>query len=103
MAVGLSTQSRHHDQEYASRKSASCWDRYAENQDLVNKNSSVMKQQAAMIAALEQRLDRQGKAPEGKGAKGDKKRIRELEADVESLKVCALLQCWMRSTRRGIW
>lgn len=60
-----------------------------------------MKEQAGTIAALEERLDRQGQAPEGKGAKGDKKRIRELEADVESLKVCALLQSWVWYNRSG--
>lgn len=63
--------------------------RYAENQDLVNKNSSVMKEQADMIAALEERLTRQHKGPDGPGGKADKRRIRELESDLENLKVPA--------------
>lgn len=63
--------------------------RYAENQDLVNKNSSVMREQADTIAMLEERLNRQQKDGRGGSAKGDKKRIRELESDVESLKVVA--------------
>ena len=69
--------------------------RYAENQELVNKNSSVVKEQADMIATLEERVRRQQKAPDGKGATGDKNRIRELESDVESLKVPALFPCWI--------
>ena len=55
----------------------------------MNKNSSVMREQADMIASLEERLNRQQKGPDGRGAKGDKKRIKELESDVESLKVVA--------------
>lgn len=53
----------------------------------MNKNSSVMREQADMIASLEERLNREQKGPDGRGGKGDKKRIRELESDVESLKV----------------
>ena len=68
-----------------------CWcDRYAENQDLVNKNSSVMKEQADMIATLEEQ-----KGPDGRGGKGDKRRIRELESDVENLKVPARLHTYI--------
>ena len=61
----------------------------------MNKNSSVMKEQAAVIATLEERLTRQQKGPDGRGGKGDKKRIRELESDVENLKVLAHLHSYM--------
>lgn len=61
--------------------------RYAENQDLVNKNSNVIKEQADVIAALEGRLNRQPGPSNNKGLKSDKKQIKELEADVENLKV----------------
>lgn len=69
--------------------------RYAENQDLVNKNSSVMKEQADVIATLEERLTRQQMGPDGRGGKGDKRRIRELESDVENLKVPAFLHTYV--------
>lgn len=59
-----------------------------------------MKEQAATIAALEERLDQHASAPDAKAAKSDKKRIRELESDVESLKVHAFLQCWICSRKR---
>ena len=61
--------------------------RYAENQDLVNKNSSVIKAQADVIAALEERLSKQSGPVSNKSLKHDKKQIKELEADVENLKV----------------
>ena len=68
---------------------SSVWgSRYAENQELVNKNSNVIKEQADVIAVLEERLRAQQGAPAGgRGLKSDKKQIKELEADVESLKV----------------
>ena len=70
--------------------------RYAENQDLVNNNSCVMKEQADMIATLEERLTGQQKGPDGRGGKGDKKRIKELESDVENLKVLTHLATYMQ-------
>ena len=61
--------------------------RYAENQELVNKNGAVINEQANMIADLEERLLKQQGAADSKGTRGDKSRIKELEADVEGLKV----------------
>lgn len=60
--------------------------RYAENQDLVNQNNHVIKHQAETISALETQLSKQ-QGPAGKGLKADRSKIKELEADVESLKV----------------
>ncbi len=68
--------------------------RYAENQDLVNKNSSVIKEQADVIAALEDRLSKQPGPVSNKSVKNDKKQIKELEADVENLKVLIALLCY---------
>ena len=73
--------------------------RYAENQDLVNTNSNVMKEQADVIAVLEERLSKQPGPVTNRSLKNDKKQIKELESDVESLKVfiamlsCAVLCC----------
>jgi len=67
--------------------------RYAENQDLVNKNSSVIKEQADVIAALEERLSKQPGPVSNKSLKNDKKQIKELEADVENLKVLIAMLC----------
>ncbi len=73
--------------------------RYAENQDLVNTNSNVMKEQADVIAVLEERLSKQPGPVTNRSLKNDKKQIKELEADVENLKVfiamlcCAVLCC----------
>ena len=64
-----------------------CCYRYAENQELVSKNSSVMKEQASTIAVLEDRLSKQQASANSKGQQSDKKRIKELEADIESHKV----------------
>ena len=61
--------------------------RYAENQELVNKNSSLVKEQAGTIASLEERLRQQQTPANGKVQQADKKRIKELEADVDNLKV----------------
>ena len=61
--------------------------RYAENQDLVNQNSSVIKQQAETISTLEAQISKQ-QGPGSKSQRADKSKIKELEADVESLKVC---------------
>ncbi len=73
----------------ANDSNALCAGRYAENQDLVNKNSGMIKEQADIIAVLEERLKKQ-QGPVNSGSKSDKKRIKELEADVESLKVHAV-------------
>ena len=70
--------------------------RYAENQDLVNKNSSVMKEQADVIATLDKRLTRQQKGPDVRGGKGDKRRIKGLESDVENLKVIEHLDTYVQ-------
>ena len=61
--------------------------RYAENQDLVNKNSNVIKEQADVIAALKERLSKQPGHVSNNSLKNDKKQIKQLEADVENLKV----------------
>ncbi len=68
--------------------------RYAENQDLVNKNSNVIKEQADVIAALEERLSKQPGPVSNKSLKNDKKQIKELEADVENLKVLYAMLCY---------
>ena len=53
----------------------------------MSRNSSIVKEQADVIAVLEERLNRQA-PPNSNGLKSDKKQIQELEAEVESLKVC---------------
>lgn len=68
--------------------------RYAENQDLVNTNSNVMKEQADVIAVLEERLSKQPGPVTNRSLKNDKKQIKELEADVENLKVLIAMLCY---------
>ena len=73
--------------------------RYAENQDLVNKNSTVIKEQASVIASLEERLNPQSGTLNSKTVKIDKKRIKTLEADLESLKVMLYACCLAEACR----
>ncbi|KAL0049666.1 hypothetical protein WJX82_007177 [Trebouxia sp. C0006] len=80
----MSDMQRQHDHMAAELQRKLTW--YAENQDLVNKNSSVIKEQADVIAALEDRLSKQPGPVSNKSVKNDKKQIKELEADVENLK-----------------
>ncbi|KAL0032283.1 hypothetical protein WJX79_002357 [Trebouxia sp. C0005] len=80
----MSDMQRQHDHMAAELQRKLTW--YAENQDLVNKNSSVIKEQADVIAALEERLSKQPGPVSNKSLKNDKKQIKELEADVENLK-----------------
>ena len=53
----------------------------------MNKNSSLVKEQASTIEALEERLRQQQAPANSKGQQADKKRIKELEADIDNLKV----------------
>lgn len=57
----------------------------------MNGNSSIIKQQAEKISGLEAQLSKQQGPANGKGLKADKSRIKELESDIENLKVCSLL------------
>ena len=52
----------------------------------MNQHGETMRQQAETIADLRAQLSKQ-QGPAGKGLKADKSRIKELEADNESLKV----------------
>ncbi|KAK9830495.1 hypothetical protein WJX72_012068 [[Myrmecia] bisecta] len=58
---------------------------YAENQDLVNQNSELIRQQAETIAQMEQQLVQYESAGSKPGATA-RKRIKELEAEVQALK-----------------
>jgi len=60
----------------------------------VNKNSNVIKEQADVIAVLEERLSKQPGPVSNKSLKNDKKQIKELEADVENLKVLIAMLCY---------
>ncbi|DBA96689.1 TPA: hypothetical protein ACH3X1_015539 [Trebouxia sp. C0004] len=80
----MSDMQRQHDHMAAELQRKLTW--YAENQDLVNKNSNVIKEQADVIAVLEERLSKQPGPVSNKSLKNDKKQIKELEADVENLK-----------------
>ena len=53
----------------------------------MNENSSIIKQQAEKITGLEAQLSKQQGPANGKGLKADKSKIKELESDIESLKV----------------
>lgn len=57
--------------------------RYAENQELLDKEAGLVREQRETISTLERRLA----AADGAGAAAAKKRIRDLEAEVDSLKV----------------
>lgn len=74
-------------EQCSSRQTALCPGRYAENRDLVNQNSETIRHQAETIEGLTAQLGKQ-QGPAGKGSKADRSRIKELEEDNESLKVC---------------
>ena len=74
--------------------------RYAENQDLVNKNAALVQQQAEMIAELRTKLEQPGAGAgaSSKALQAANKRAKEMEAELEEVKVngslAMMLQCW---------
>ena len=63
--------------------------RYAENQDLVNKNAALVQQQAETIAELQSKLEQPGAGAwaSSMALQAANKRARELEAELEEVKV----------------
>ena len=63
--------------------------RYAENQDLVNKNAALVQQQAETIAELQSKLEQPGAGAgtSSKALQAANKRAKELEAELEEVKV----------------
>ena len=63
--------------------------RYAENQDLVNKNAALVQQQAETIAELRSKLEQPGAGagPSSKALQAANKQVKELEAELEEVKV----------------
>ena len=63
-------------------------DRYVENQDLLNRNDVLVKEQQELIHRLEQRL-RQYEGPGAQGKAAGPQRVKELQAQVATLQVQA--------------
>ncbi len=73
--------------------------RYAENQDLVNKNAALVQQQTETIAELRNKVEQPGAGAgaSSKALQAANKRAKELEAELEEVKVkgslAVRLQC----------
>lgn len=63
--------------------------RYAENQDMVNKNAALVQQQAETIVELRNKVEQPGAGAgaSSKALQAANKRAKELEAELEEVKV----------------